>query len=98
MTPPLDPAFDQLGTPVLAVAPDGRIEAANLACGRRCGVSLRRLAGLPLGALEAEGGALAAALAPGAAPADAASAGVRLRGLRLACPARGPRLAESRPG
>lgn len=94
MTPPLDPAFDQLGTPVLAVAPDGRIEAANLACGQWFGVSLRRLAGLPLGALEVEGGALAAALAPGAAPADAASAGVRLRRLGLAFPGLAPRFAE----
>ena len=53
------PALDQLATPVLWLKGDGRIAGANPACARWLGVSLRRLPGLPLAALEAEGDALA---------------------------------------
>ena len=56
------PALDQLATPVLWLDGDGRIAGANPACARWLGVSLRRLPGLPLAALEAEGDALARAL------------------------------------
>ena len=56
------PALDQLATPVLWLDADGRVAGANPACARWLGVSLRRLPGLPLAALEAEGDALARAL------------------------------------
>jgi two-component system nitrogen regulation sensor histidine kinase GlnL len=61
---PMDaaPALDQLATPVLWLDGDGRITGANPACARWLGVSLRRLPGLPLAALEAEGDALVRAL------------------------------------
>jgi two-component system nitrogen regulation sensor histidine kinase GlnL len=57
------PALDQLATPVLWLDADGRIAGANPACARWLGVSLRRLPGLPLAALETEGDALARILA-----------------------------------
>ncbi len=62
MPPDTAPALDQLATPVLWLDADGRIAGANPACARWLGVSLRRLPGLPLAALEAEGDALARAL------------------------------------
>src|SRR5690554_5140443 len=98
--PPLDPAFDQLSTPLLAVSAAGVVEAGNAASGQWFGVSLRRLAGVPLAALEVQGDALAATLAseaggpvdgrpaagPGA-PLIAGGAGmVRLPRLALAYP------------
>jgi two-component system nitrogen regulation sensor histidine kinase GlnL len=57
------PALDQLATPVLWLDAEGRIAGANPACARWLGVGLRRLPGLPLAALEAEGDALARVLA-----------------------------------
>lgn len=63
MPPVFDPAFDQLSTPLLAVSAAGVVEAGNAASGQWFGVSLRRLAGLPVAALEVEGEALAEALA-----------------------------------
>lgn len=64
-------ACEALNTPVAWLHPDRTLAAANAAFARWLGVSLRRLRGLPLAALEAEPGALAAALdraAAGAAP------------------------------
>ncbi len=101
-----DPAFDQLSTPLLAVSPAGTVEAGNLASGQWFGVSLRRLAGLPLAALEVEGEALAGALSPDAAaaatPGSAASVAapeafgvLRLPRLALACPGGPVRFAEA---
>jgi len=57
------PTLDQLATPLLWLDADGRIAGANPACARWLGVGLRRLPGLPLAALEAEGDALARVLA-----------------------------------
>ena len=79
------PALDQLATPVLWLDADGCIAGANPACARWLGVGLRRLPGLPLPALEAEGDALARALAepPGREFA-------RLRRVPMAFPGGGP--------
>jgi two-component system, NtrC family, nitrogen regulation sensor histidine kinase GlnL len=86
---PLEPDFDALTTPVAWADPDGRIAGANLACARWLGVSGKRLAGLPLAALEFEGEALARLLA-GQPARDA-----RLRRLPLAFPgADAPRFAD----
>ena len=63
MPPDAPPSLDQLATPVLWLEADGRIAGANPACARWLGVGLRRLSGLPLAALEAEGEALARLLA-----------------------------------
>src|SRR5689334_11214415 len=90
MTPSAAPALDQLATPVLWLDADGRIAGANPACARWLGVGLRRLPGLPLVALEAEGDALARALAepPGGEFA-------RLRRVPMAFPGGGaPRFAD----
>ncbi|MFT3897578.1 MAG: ATP-binding protein [Thermomonas sp.] len=86
------PALDQLATPVLWLHADGRIAGANPACARWLGVSLRRLPGLPIAALEAEGESLARLLAetPGREFA-------RLRRLPMAFPGPGagsPRFAD----
>ena len=110
MPPALDPAFDQLSTPLLAVSAAGVVEAGNAASGQWFGVSLRRLAGVPLAALEVQGDALAATLASeagGQAGDDPAAAGpaapviaggagmVRLPRLALAYPGAAPRFAEA---
>ena len=96
-----DPAFDQLSTPVLSVSAGGVVEAGNVASGQWFGVSLRRLAGLPLAALEGDGDALVGALAvdadapsPKAAVADAIGA-IRLPRLALAWPGASPRFADA---
>ena len=106
----LDPAFDQLSTPLLAVSAAGVVEAGNAASGQWFGVSLRRLASVPLAALEVQGDALATALASGAGgpvdgqatvegpgvPSIASGAGmVRLPRLTLAYPGAAPRFAEA---
>ena len=92
----LDPAHDQLSTPVLAVSAAGVIDAGNTASGQWLGVSLRRLAGLPLAALEVEGDALARALASDGGDTGTAAgvvAGTYARGL-----VRLPRLPMAFPG
>ena len=99
----LDPAFDLLSTPVLAVSDAGTVEAGNPACGQWFGVSLRRLVGLPLAALEVGGNVL-----PGPAPGIEAGsspdrrqtqvdAGAVIRWPRvaLACPGAAPRFADA---
>ena len=75
--PPL--AFDLLATPVAWTDADGRIEGANAACARWLGVSAKRLAGLPLAALEFEGDAFARAM-------SGQPEGARLRRIPLAFP------------
>jgi len=87
--PPVD--LDALTTPVLWAAANGRIAGANLAFGRWLGVSGRRLPGMPLVALEADGDALARWLAQ-APPREFG----RLRRLPLAFPGNGdgPRFAD----
>jgi len=84
-----DPApFDLLTTPVAWTDAEGRIEGANAACARWLGVSAKRLAGVPLAALEFEGEALARAIS---GHAD----GARLRRIPLAYPgADAPRFAD----
>ena len=100
MRPEFDPAFDRLSTPVLAVSAAGVVEACNLAAGQWLGVSLRRLPGLPVAALEAQGDALARAVSRGPADADVAApfpgatGVVRLPRLALAWPGTAPRFAE----
>lgn len=103
MSGTLAAAWDQLSTPVLAVAVDGTIEGGNAASGQWLGVALRRLVGLPVAALEVDGDALARTLAPGdgAAP-DATLGGAglvrsvrRIRRLALAHPGSAPRFAEA---
>ncbi|GGK16277.1 two-component system sensor histidine kinase NtrB [Luteimonas terricola] len=102
MPPGLEPAHDQLSTPVLAVSSVGVIEAGNTACGQWLGVSLRRLAGLPLAALEVQGDALARAVSADAAAKPRVPAGsvgasgvIRLPRLTLACPGAAPHFAEA---
>ena len=51
--------LDALATPIVWCDPDGRLEGGNLAFSRWLGVSPRRLPGLPMAALEAEGQRLA---------------------------------------
>jgi two-component system nitrogen regulation sensor histidine kinase GlnL len=81
--------FDALTTPVAWADADGRIAGANLACARWLGVSGKRLAGLPLAALEFEGEALARLLA------EQPARDARLRRLPLAFPgADAPRFAD----
>jgi two-component system nitrogen regulation sensor histidine kinase GlnL len=79
----MDPAasFDALTTPLAWTAADGRLAGANAALARWLGVGSRRLPGLPLAALEADGERLAQWLAQ--ASGDEA---VRLRRLPLAFP------------
>lgn len=85
------PTLDQLATPVLWLDADGRIAGANPACARWLGVSLRRLPGLPLAALETEGDALAHALGETGSNREFA----RLRRVPMAFPGAGiPRFAD----
>ena len=72
--------LDALTTPVAWAAADATLAGANPAFARWLGVGARRLPGLPLAALEADGERLAAWLV---APGDDA---VRLRRLSLAFP------------
>lgn len=83
------PAYDLLSTPLALADADGRVESANLAFARWLGVSGKRLAGLPLAALESEGDILARWIA-----ADEAQGQVRLRRLPLAFPGGEPRFAD----
>ena len=73
-------AFDLLATPVAWTGADGRVEGANAACARWLGVSAKRLAGVPLVALEFEGDAFARAIS------GQGGEGARLRRVPLAFP------------
>lgn len=83
--------LDALTTPVAWAAGDGRVAGSNAAFGRWLGVSGRRLLGMPLAALEAEGDGLSRWLAQ-----VPARDGARLRRLSLAFPGSGagPRFAD----
>lgn len=72
-------AFDLLATPVAWTDAEGRVEGANAACARWLGVSAKRLAGLPLAALEFDGDAFARAI-------SGQPEGARLRRIALAFP------------
>ncbi len=87
---PDTPALDALTTPVAWAAANGRIEAANPAFARWLGVGVRRLPGLPLAALEADGDLLARLLEQQAPENESA----RLRRLPLAFPGTPPRFAD----
>jgi two-component system nitrogen regulation sensor histidine kinase GlnL len=81
-------ALDALTTPVAWTGADGCVAGANPAFGRWLGVGARRLPGLPLAALEADGTRLAEWLqAPGE---DA----IRLRRLAFAFPGQSARFAD----
>ncbi len=80
---PVPPVLDQLATPVAWTDAGGTILGGNPALARWLGVSSRRLPGVPLAALEADGAVLARVFADQAhAPRDFA----RLRRLALAFP------------
>jgi len=82
-------AFDLLATPVAWTGADGRVEGANAACARWLGVSAKRLAGVPLVALEFEGDAFARAIS------GQGGEGARLRRVPLAFPGTdAPRFAD----
>jgi two-component system nitrogen regulation sensor histidine kinase GlnL len=81
-------ALDALTTPVAWVGADGCLAGANPALGRWLGVGARRLPGLPLAALEADGTRLADWLQ---APGDEA---IRLRRLAFAFPGQPQRFAD----
>jgi len=82
------PVIEQLGTPVAWADAEGRIAGCNPAFARWLGVSVRRLVGQPLAALEAQGEALAHFLAR-----DERDS-LRLNRLALALPGEGARFAE----
>lgn len=88
---PLDPAYDQLSTPLLQADAAGVVQAANLACAQWLGVSGKRLAGLPLAALEFDGELLARSTGQ-----DATRDSVRLPRLPMAFPGAAPRFADVR--
>ena len=82
-------AFDLLATPVAWTGADGRVEGANAACARWLGVSAKRLAGVPLVALEFEGDAFARTIS------GQGGEGARLRRVPLAFPGTdAPRFAD----
>ena len=86
---PWTDALEALTTPVAWTDPAGGIAHANAAFGRWLGVSVRRLAGIPLAALEADGSRLADwQHAPDGEP-------VRLRRLAFAFPGNPPRFADA---
>ncbi|MGI8560419.1 MAG: two-component system sensor histidine kinase NtrB [Luteimonas sp.] len=88
---PLDPAYDQLSTPLLQADTVGVVQAANLAFAQWLGVSGKRLPGLPLAALEFEGELLTRSIRS-----DTARDSVRLSRLALAFPGTSPRFADVR--
>ncbi|HST45184.1 MAG TPA: ATP-binding protein [Luteimonas sp.] len=85
----LAPAFDQLATPLARADAGGVVVAANQAFGRWLGVSVRRLHGLPVLALEFEGTRLAQALVTASHEAS-----VQLQRVAMAFPGNAPRFAD----
>jgi two-component system nitrogen regulation sensor histidine kinase GlnL len=83
-----DAALDALTTPVAWTGPDGHVAGANPAFGRWLGVGARRLPGLPLAALEADGTRLVDWMQGSGEDA------VRLRRLAFAFPGQPPRFAD----
>jgi two-component system nitrogen regulation sensor histidine kinase GlnL len=90
MSEPLPPAADQLSTPLAWADADGRLLGCNPAFASWLGVSARRLVGLGLHELDAEGGRLGELLPRLPATGDA----VRVRRARLAFPGGGERFAD----
>ena len=84
------PDLDSLATPLAWADAGGTLLAANAAFARWLGVGVRRLPGLPLAALEADGDLLARLLARQ----DPAGDSARLRRLPLAFPGAAPRFAD----
>jgi two-component system nitrogen regulation sensor histidine kinase GlnL len=80
--------FDALATPIAWAGADARLAGANTAFARWLGVSARRLPGLPLVALEADGDRLAAWLA------DEDGEPARLRRVAMAFPGSAPAFAD----
>ena len=92
LPPPVEDPYDRLVTPLATVGGDGRIDDCNAAFARWLGVSVRRLRGLPLAALEAEGDALQRAMER----ADAAREDpLHLRRISLAFPGAEARFADA---
>lgn len=83
-------SFELLATPVAWTDGGARIAGCNLAFARWLGVGARRVRGLPLAALEADGEALPALLDDAAA----ADAPLRLRRVALAFPGGTPAFAD----
>jgi two-component system nitrogen regulation sensor histidine kinase GlnL len=90
MSEPLPPAADQLSTPLAWADAEGRLLGCNPAFASWLGVSARRLVGLALHELDAEGGRLGELLPRLPAAGDA----VRVRRARLAFPGGGERFAD----
>ncbi|MDQ2701616.1 MAG: ATP-binding protein [Pseudomonadota bacterium] len=80
--------LDALITPVAWTGADGVVAGANLAFGRWLGVAARRVHGLPLAALEADGARLVDWLA------EAQDEDARFRRLAFAFPGNPPRFAD----
>lgn len=83
-------AFDELLTPVLWLDGDARISACNIAFGHWLGVSTRRLLGVGLAELDAQGERLAALLTP----LDSDGSSVHGRRLSFAYAGATPRFAD----
>src|SRR3546814_14258138 len=91
----VDPAhLDALTTPVAWTGAEGKVAGANLAFGRWLGVAARRVHGLPLAALEADGRRLADWLAQ-AGTGTAGMEEARLRRLAFAFPGNPSRFADA---
>jgi two-component system nitrogen regulation sensor histidine kinase GlnL len=88
------PELEHLTTPVVWADADGRIEGSNTAFARWLGVSVRRLHGQPLAALEQGSELLRRALAADAGDADDISP-LRLRRIALAYLGGEPRFADA---
>lgn len=87
-SPCVPPGIDQLSTPLAWTAADGVVCGVNPALVRWLGVSARRLLGLPLPALEAQGEVLAQFIARGQGDL------LRLDRLALALPGEAPQFAQ----
>ncbi len=88
------PATDVLSTPVAWTDARGVIRGVNPAFGHWLGVSMRRLIGQPLAALELDGEALARHLQIPVSPPDQRTA-LRLSRLSLGLPGEPPRFAQA---
>lgn len=90
MSEPLEPALESLSTPIAWADAEGRLLGCNPAFSSWLGVSARRLQGLALTELDAEGGRLAERLPRLPDTGEA----VRVRRARLAVPGGGERFAD----
>src|SRR5690554_2755648 len=92
LPPPVADPCERLVTPVASADGSGRIDGCNSAFARWLGVSARRLHGLPLAALEADGDALQQALGRGEAMPEGP---LHLRHVWLAFPGADARFADA---